>query len=104
MWLKTHIFSMCFLPRPSTKLKKCGGRPTFFQFVFLASAFGHARQMWPKAHIHSTDYHTQAFGHAGQMWPKAYIFASAHIISNMFFRFGLRPRRTDVAEGQHYFK
>ena len=76
MWPKANIFSIRFvLRRPSATPDRCGRRPTFFQFVFLASAFGLAGQMWP----------------------------TAHIFLLLVSRVGLRPRQTDVAEGPHLF-
>jgi hypothetical protein len=70
----------------------------FFNSYFFASAFGNAGQMWPKAHIFSIRFvlrRPSATPDRCGRRPTYFQF--------VFLPVGLRQRRTDVAEGTHFF-
>jgi hypothetical protein len=79
-----HFLTGFFSRRPSATPDRCGRRPTFFDWFFLASAFGHAGQMWPKANIYFTYFSASPFGHAGQMFMSAFCRIGRLSTNNIF--------------------
>ena len=98
MWPKAHIFTARFLRVGLRRRRSNVAEGPHFYLRFLASAFGDAGPVWPKAHIF-----TARFVLSGPSASTIWCGRRPTFFQFVLFCAGLRPRRENVAEGQHSF-